>query len=209
MSFKQRVVIICLTGLIAAGCSNGSGEESIPTTESTPAAAEPTTTAAATTATTASTTEAPTTTLSESQLAQAAAAEVVVTWWQLPYDSSQDMSAVYELETGLQLQQSTEYYAGLADRGRIERNPAQSPIEITSVSVDLDQGTAEINACTQNTHEFIDAETGEPIESPDADFPFMSRFLLTQVDGEWKINAWVPSVTEPPFDDDQKCEIGA
>jgi hypothetical protein len=200
---RCRVLAVGLALSALTACSGGSdglGEE--PEAVTTASVSVTTTTIA-----TPSTTEPTSTTLSELELAEAEVQRIAIEWYQAPIDTSaEDDGPRLDLLTGLLRQRVTEFEADLKSRGRIHRARAgAAPIEITDVTVDLKAGTAEIEACTGSADEFLDAETLEVSSADDPSDLSTSKFQLELVDGEWKINEWLPSGNSG---DVEVCEIG-
>jgi hypothetical protein len=162
------------------------------TTETTTTTAEPsTTTQASTTSTTATTATA---LVSERAQAEAEIRQVVTDWFEFLTDTSKgEVGFGLEGTTGLLRLRLQQLGESTTARGEILRATTPSPIEITSVRITFERGIAEVDACTGSTYQLLDAETLEVIESDDPTSTHTSLFQLQLVDGEWKINEWLPS----------------
>ncbi len=176
-----RGVVFVVVLPMAVACSSSVPETS-PSTSMTSA---PVTTATPTTV-------APSTTLSERELelreiaaAEAEISEVVEAWYTFDLDTSRG-------EAGLPLEFLTgpirDRYAGLDDDpSTIQRSRGGDRIEVLSVAVDLDQGLADVEACTSADHELVEADTGEVIAADDGD-AWIGQIQLDRVDGVWLIS---------------------
>ena len=171
------------------------------------AAGEAATTATTTTPPSTTTTGAPSTTQSERELAEAEIRRVVIEWYEFPVDTSRGEEALgVEQTTGLLRQRLLESLDQLEADGQIMRMNSTPPIEITAITIDLEDGTAEVDACTGPAAELVDAETLEVIAADDPTDTATSVFQLQLIDGKWLINEWLASGR----DDGNRieCEIG-
>jgi len=190
--------------LAAAACSDGDDDVGAELDAEADAAATSSTTTAPPSSTT--TTEATSTTLSDLELAEAEIREVVTEWYQFPIDTSQDDSdSRLDFLTGLLRQRVIESNTRLETDGVIRRSRLPAPIEITGVAVELDDGTAEVEACTGSADEFVDAETLNVISADDPGDTTSSAFQLQLIDGQWKIAEWISSASG---DEPITCEVG-
>ena len=191
---RQFLAATVGAAFLISACSNGD-DSGLPTLEE----AAATSTTSTTEATTTTTTEPTTTTLSELQLAEAEVERVAVEWYTFPIDTSVEGNAEQELEflTGILRQRAIDTDASYQADGLIRRVVEPPPIRINDVTVDLDAGTAEIGACTGATDLFLDAESLELVFADDPGFTTTSVFQLQLVDGNWKINEWLPSDFAP------------
>lgn len=87
----------------------------------------------------------------------------------------------------------------------IHRSRGPAPIEVTAIDVDLQDGTAMVEACTGSADEFLNAETLEVISADDPNDTSTSTFQLQLVDEQWKINEWISSGADG---DPTACELG-
>jgi hypothetical protein len=193
MAATTKLTVALTIGLllVASACSNNSDDDLDLTAETTSTTAEASTT---TEASTTSTTEATTTTLSERGQAEAEIRQVITGWYEILVDTSKGEEGFgLEGTTGLLRLRVIESAERRTAEGQIVRATTPSPIEITRVRINLEDGTAEADACTGSTYEFLDAETLEVITADDPTITLTSLFQLQLIDGEWKIYEWIPS----------------
>jgi hypothetical protein len=88
--------------------------------------------------------------------------------------------------------------------GQILRSPSVAPIEITRIKINLDEGVAEVDACTSSATQLLDAETLDVITEGDPTDTATSRFELRLIDNRWLINEWFASGFEG---NPVRCEI--
>lgn len=191
--------------LATAACSNADddiGAELDAAAE----AAETSSTTTTTRPSTTTTSEPSSTTLSELEAAEAEIRQVVIEWYEFPLDYSLGEEGLgLEQTTGLLRQRIIESAAQLEAEGQILRSAAPARIEIVTVDIELEDGMAEVEACTAASAELLDADTLEVINATDP-APSTSSFQLQLVEEEWKISEWVASGVEgTPIE----CEIGA
>lgn len=199
-----RLVALTVAFLLAAAaCSNADDDIGAELDAEAEAAATSTTTTAAPSSTT--TTEPTTTTLSELELAEAEIRQVVTEWHLFPVDYSLGEEGLrLEQTTGLLRRRIIESAAQLEAEGKAIRSTETARIEIIGLDVDLADGTAEVQACTGSGSELVDLETLEVLDSGEASDTFISAFQLQIVEGQWKINEWLPSALNGgPID----CEV--
>jgi hypothetical protein len=176
--------------LLAASACSGNNDDigTLPETPTTPSTV--TTTSSSTT----TTTEPTTTTLSEIEAAEAEIRAIVIEWYTFPVDTSRgDEVLRAEQTTGLLRQRILEAAGQLEADGQILRSVGDARIEIAAVSVDLDKGIAEVDACTGSGSELVDADTLEVISGGGPITTSTSIFQLQLESGVWKINEWLPS----------------
>lgn len=184
---------------IAAACSSGGDAEvaelqSVESTTTTPVASTTTSTIATTT------------TLSEQAQAEADVAQLVTDFWLTEVDTSTGEVGL-EFMTGLIETRTREWATGLADAGEGLRDfEGQKRVEVTSVEVDLQVGTGEVQACMGSGSEVIDLETRQQIDiGSDPEFLSTSRLLVLKTSEGWKISEIYPSVLTGNA---ELCEIG-
>lgn len=185
--------------LIASACSGNNDDiGTLPEAPTTPSTAS-------TTSSSTTTTEPTATTLSELETAEAEIRAIVIEWWQFPIDYSLGEEGLgLGPTTGLLRQRIVEFANQMASDGLTLRSAETARIEISDVEVNLDDGFAEVDACTGSSDETIDAETLEVLEVGDIEDTYSSVFQLQLIDGEWKISEWLPSGVDGPSID---CEI--
>jgi hypothetical protein len=173
------------------------------TTDATTTAAEPSTTTQASTTSTAATTS--TAVVSERAQAEAEIRQVVTDWYEFLIDTSKGEEGLnLDGTTGLLRRRLVESAERRTAQGQIVRATTPSPIEIAQVRISLEEGTAEADACTGSTYEYLDAETLEVIATDDPSITLTSLFQLRLVEGEWKITEWISSDVAG---DPKPCEI--
>ena len=188
--------------LVAAACSDT--EDDLGAAPDVTAEAQSTTSATAAPPT--STSETTATTLSDREQAEAEISRVVIDWYQFPIDTSQgNDDQRLEPLTGLLRQRVAESDARFEEDGVIRRSRQPAPIEIVAITADVEDGTAEVEACTGSADEFLDAETLEVLGADDPEDTSTSTFHLRAVDGQWKISEWISSGVDG---DPIECEIG-
>ncbi|MEM7274264.1 MAG: hypothetical protein AAF547_14370 [Actinomycetota bacterium] len=205
-STGRLMAIAVAVSLTIAACTDA--DDDIGAELDAAAEAAETSTTVTTAAPSTTTSEATTTTLSERAQAEAEIRQVVTEWYEFPVDTSQGEEALgVEQTTGLLRQRLLESLVLLEADGQILRISSIPPIEITSIAIDLENGTAEVDACTGPAAELVDAETLEVIAADDPTDTAESMFQLQLVDGTWLISDWIASGRA---DGNRiKCEIGA
>ncbi|MEM9565736.1 MAG: hypothetical protein AAGA93_24160, partial [Actinomycetota bacterium] len=177
----------------ALSACSGSSDDDIGAQLDEEAAAASTSTTEPTTTSSSTTTEPTTTTRSEEEAARAEIERVVTEWYQFPIDYSLGEEGLgLEQTTGLLRQRILESAAQLEAEGQVLRSLGVARIEITGINVDLEDGTAEVDACTGSSAELLNAETLEVITRTEPDTS-TSLFQLRFEAEQWKISEWVSS----------------
>jgi hypothetical protein len=193
---KPTAALTAALLLAASACSNSDAPDidlvAEPTTTTTTTQPLPSSTAAA------SAPEAPTTTPSERDQAEAEIRQVITNWYEFPIDTSKGEEGLgLDGTTGPLRQRILESAKRRTAEGEILRSTAPHPIEITTVKINLEEGTAEADACTGSAAELLDAETLEVITTDDPDLTHTSRFYLQLVDEQWTIHEWLARSANP------------
>lgn len=187
-NWRHATATAALLAVLLTGCSPDDIGELPPDTETDLSADEPTTTTVEETTTSASTS----TTLSATDVARAEIEQLIFNWWTQAYDGEGTEGAT-EYLTGLIETRISELAVEEQAQGLENTNTQNSVIDITSIDVDLDEGTAEATSCTGSAITQIDTATNEIVFADNPDFLFTSDWVLELTDDGWKIAEWFPS----------------
>lgn len=191
-----------VVALVAAGCQSSDVQALPPEDDD---AVESTTTTSSSTPTTETTVTTSTeTTLTELARAEAAIEEAIVGWWTYPTDSSLgDEGLPLDYITGALFQRLRALNEQRTNAGEIQRSQGNPRVRIVGMQVDLDDGSAEVEVCTEGDDELVDAATGEVL-AVDLAQAFSGSATVQRVGTEWKVADFF---TSQAGDNPVECEI--
>ncbi len=177
----MRAVVALVALMFAAGCTPGS--------DAGPEVSSTTSTSLASSTTTSEVVSS--TTVSPEALRVAAKEEIeaaIVGWWTYAWDTSLGEAGLpLEFVTGDLEERLRDVLAARTAAGEIQRSRGAEAVEVTSITVDLDAGRAEIEVCTRGDGEVVDAETGEVLGADDGD-SWEGQAFAELTDEGWRVS---------------------
>lgn len=193
----RAITALIVALLVVSACSNDDDIADLPPEDPS------TTTTSSTTSTQPTTTSSTTTTLSETQAAEAEIEQLLIDWW-TGADDGLGPDGGTEYLTGLIETRVSELAAEEQAQGYESSNSQNSVIQVTSIAVDLEQGTAEATSCTGSAVIQRSSADNAIVFADDPTFLFTSDWIVVLTDEGWKISDWFPSANA---DEPEPCTI--